>query len=129
MAAGAIPRQKGTGDRKRTDKPKGEDGNQQQRQGDDSQGQEQKRQRNEQADPDQIREMLRYIDIHSLSYDEWIRSGMAIKEALGEAGRPLFVEWSAPYPGNDPEIMDLKWETFGPTDIGAGTTFWQARQN
>jgi hypothetical protein len=134
MAAGAVHRHKGAGDKKasrskRTSKPKGEDDDQQRQQAGDNQGQEQKQQRNERADLDLIREALRHIDIRNLPYDEWIRFGMAIKGALGESGRPLFMEWSAPYPGNEPEILDQKWDSFSPTDIGAGTIFWRAKQN
>jgi hypothetical protein len=137
MAAGAILRHEGAGDRKagrgrRTDKPKGEGGGQRQdggNQAGDGQGQKQKQQRNERADLDLIREALRHINIQDQSYDEWIRFGYAIKGALGEAGRPLFVEWSAPYTGNEPEILDQKWDSFSPTGIGAGTIFWHAKQN
>jgi KaiC/GvpD/RAD55 family RecA-like ATPase len=45
------------------------------------------------GDPEEIAAALRYIP-SDCSRGEWVRIGQAIKNALDDAGEPIFVEWS-----------------------------------
>ncbi len=67
---------------------------------------------------------LRRIPVAGLSYDDWVRVGLALKGALGEAGLPLWMWWSAQHPDNRPEDSERKWRSFKPGRIGAGTLFY-----
>ena len=52
---------------------------------------------------------------------------MPLKAALGEAGWPLFEEWSGRYPDNDPEETEAKWRALNPSgEVGASTIYWLA---
>jgi hypothetical protein len=63
------------------------------------------------------------------TYDHWVRVGHALKAALGEAGWPLFEEWSGRYPDNDPEQTEAKWRALNPSgEVGASTIYWLAEQ-
>lgn len=63
------------------------------------------------------------------TYDHWVRVGHALKTALGEDGWPLFEEWSARYPDNDPEETVAKWRALNPSgEVGANTIYWLAEQ-
>jgi hypothetical protein len=63
------------------------------------------------------------------TYDHWVRVGHALKMALGEDGWPLFKEWSARYPNNDPEETQSKWRALEPNgEVGAATIYWLAEQ-
>ena len=49
-----------------------------------------------------------------------MRVGHALKMALGEDGWPLFEEWSARFPNNDPEETQTKWRALDPNgEVGA----------
>jgi hypothetical protein len=78
---------------------------------------------------EEVRDALRWIPNADLSYDDWIRVGLALMAALGDAGWPLWAEWSAQYVGNTPEVILAKWASFQPRVIGPGTLFWYARQH
>ncbi len=63
------------------------------------------------------------------TYDHWVRVGHALKMALGEDGWPLFEEWSARYPNNDPEETQTKWRALDPNgEVGAASIYWLAEQ-
>ena len=47
-------------------------------------------------------------------YDRWVPVGIAIYGALGEEGRPLWLEWSYQQPAGE-ETPEDKWETFSGT--------------
>ncbi|OSM07617.1 PriCT-2 domain-containing protein [Magnetofaba australis] len=75
-----------------------------------------------------VSDALRYIVNADLPYDDWVRIGMAIKGALGEAGAALFAEWSACAGKNNPATTTQSWSSFKPTIIGAGTLYHLAQQ-
>lgn len=66
---------------------------------------------------------LQYIPNADLDYDSWVRIGLAIKGALGEAGWPLFDAWSALAGKNVPATTLKTWRGLKPTRIGAGTLY------
>ncbi|MBF0400710.1 MAG: PriCT-2 domain-containing protein [Magnetococcales bacterium] len=79
--------------------------------------------------PDAVADALRYIVNADLSYDDWVRIGMAIKGALGEEGVWLFADWSASSSKNVADTTARAWESFHPTSIGAGTLYHLAQRN
>ncbi|MBF0116604.1 MAG: PriCT-2 domain-containing protein [Magnetococcales bacterium] len=79
--------------------------------------------------PEAVADALRYIVNANLSYDDWVRIGMAIKGALGEDGAWLFADWSASSSKNVPDTTARAWESFRPTSIGAGTLYHLAQRN
>ncbi|MBF0423149.1 MAG: PriCT-2 domain-containing protein [Magnetococcales bacterium] len=79
--------------------------------------------------PEAIQDALRHIVNADLPYDDWVRVGMAIKGALGEAGAGLFADWSASSAKNIPETTDRSWASFRPTVIGAGTIYHLAQRH
>ncbi|MBF0424145.1 MAG: PriCT-2 domain-containing protein, partial [Magnetococcales bacterium] len=76
-----------------------------------------------------IQDALRHIVNSDLPYDDWVRIGMAIKGALGEAGASLFADWSASSAKNIPETTWRTWGSFHPTVIGAGTIYHLAQRH
>jgi putative DNA primase/helicase len=70
---------------------------------------------------------LERIGNPDLHYDQWIRIGLALKSALGEGGRDLWLWWSALSGKNDPRLTERKWTSFKPTRIGAGSIFYLLR--
>lgn len=77
-----------------------------------------------------IEEALAHVANDDLSYDSWIRVGLALYAALGSAGRDLWESWSAQSSKNEPVFTAGKWDSFaGVRSITAGTLFWLARQN
>lgn len=75
-----------------------------------------------------IRAALAWLPNADLDYDSWMRVGMALKGALGEAGADLFATWSAQAGKNDPTFTDKSWAGFKPTSIGAGTIYHLAME-
>lgn len=80
--------------------------------------------------PEQINRMLESIDPNSLSYDEWLRVGMAIKSQMqGEDGLLLWDTWSKngeKYKANE---CQTRWHGFA--DYGSvriGTLFYYAKE-
>ncbi|MBF0093940.1 MAG: PriCT-2 domain-containing protein [Alphaproteobacteria bacterium] len=71
---------------------------------------------------------LAFIPNADLDYDSWVRIGMALKGALGEAGFDLFSSWSNQAGKNVPETTDKAWASFKPTAIGAGTIYHLAME-
>jgi ABC-type cobalamin/Fe3+-siderophores transport system ATPase subunit len=81
----------------------------------------------------EIGKMLANIDCTLVSYDEWVKVGMAIKRERGDAGYDLWVEWSS----SDKARFDIKacrthWESFRDTHLNPvtiGTVINMARKN
>lgn len=80
----------------------------------------------QQGTPDAVRSALAFIPNADLDYDSWVRIGMAIKGAIGDAGAELFAAWSAQSAKNDPVITAKIWAGFKPKSIGAGTLYHHA---
>ncbi|MBF0184727.1 MAG: PriCT-2 domain-containing protein, partial [Magnetococcales bacterium] len=78
--------------------------------------------------PEAIQDALRHIINADLPYDEWVRVGMAIKGALGDAGVSLFADWSASSAKNVSDTTARAWASFRPTVIGAGTIYHLAQK-
>ena len=66
---------------------------------------------------------LGFIPNDDLDYDSWIRIGLAIKGALGDAGWSLFDAWSATSQKHHPDMTARSWQSFKPDRIGAGTIY------
>jgi Primase C terminal 2 (PriCT-2) len=83
----------------------------------------------DQADPEKVRDALRYYPNNDLEYDEWLAIGMAIHDYLGEAGRALFDEWSQKSSKFNEKNQDTKWRSFKPGGgITIGTLFELAKR-
>lgn len=80
----------------------------------------------QQGTPDAVRAALSWIPNADLDYDAWVRIGMAIKGAIGEAGADLFATWSAQSDKNDAAVTAKTWAGFKPRSIGAGTLYHHA---
>lgn len=76
-----------------------------------------------------VEDALTYIVNADLDYDSWVRIGMAIKGALGDAGWPLFERWSASSQKFEPKTTAQAWRSFAPQRIGAGTLYKLALDN
>ncbi|MEZ5784752.1 MAG: PriCT-2 domain-containing protein [Rhizobiaceae bacterium] len=77
-----------------------------------------------------IEEAVAHIRNDDLSYDAWIKIGLALYAALGPEGRGLWENWSAEAPKNDPAYTAEKWDSFASVrSVTVGTLFWLARQN
>ncbi|WP_223425433.1 PriCT-2 domain-containing protein [Tateyamaria pelophila] len=75
-----------------------------------------------------IRAALAWLPNAELDYDSWMRIGMALKGALGDAGADLFAEWSAQAAKDVPQTTDKAWASFKPDRIGAGTIYHLAME-
>jgi len=75
---------------------------------------------------------LRHIPNADLSRDDWIVVGMALKGALGEQGRSLWLEWSRSSTksgmSGKSDSPERAWDSFKPTKIGAGTIYYEAKK-
>jgi len=78
---------------------------------------------------DAVRAALAFIPNAELDYDSWVRIGMALKGAVGEAGADLFAAWSAQAAKNDPAVTAKTWSGFKPKNIGAGTLYHHALEH
>lgn len=71
----------------------------------------------------EVEEVLGRIDNSiegRVSYDDWIRTGIAVYGAIGEAGRDAFLKWSYLHPRAGVKFQpEDKWETF-PAEPVAG---------
>ena len=70
-----------------------------------------------------IEAALAWLPNDDLDYDSWMRIGMALKGALGEAGADVFATWSAQAAKNDLAYTAKAWASFKPDRIGAGTIY------
>jgi hypothetical protein len=80
----------------------------------------------QQSTPEAVCAALAWIPNADLDYDSWVRIGMAIKGAIGDAGADLFAAWSAQSAKNDPAVTARTWAGFKPKSIGAGTLYHHA---
>ena len=82
----------------------------------------------QQGTPEAVRAALAFIPNADLDYDSWVRIGLAIKGAIGEAGAEVFAAWSAEAAKNDRVVTARNWAGFRPTSIGAGTIYHLAME-
>ncbi|MGR3732189.1 PriCT-2 domain-containing protein [Limimaricola soesokkakensis] len=75
-----------------------------------------------------IEAALAWLPNAELDYDSWMRIGMALKGALGEAGADLFLQWSAQAAKDVPASTVKAWASFRPDRIGAGTIYHLAME-
>ena len=75
-----------------------------------------------------IEAALAWLPNADLDYDSWMRIGMALKGALGDAGADLFAEWSAQAAKDMPATTAKAWASFKPDRIGAGTIYHLAME-
>jgi putative DNA primase/helicase len=80
---------------------------------------------------DDVAQALRRVPNSGLDWAHWHSIGAAIYDALGEAGRPLFLDWSAQCSGNDPRETEAKWRSYAtsPAEITRAYLFRHARDN
>lgn len=75
-----------------------------------------------------IRSALAFIPNADLDYDSWVRVGLALKGALGDAGGDLFAVWSAQSAKHDPAFTATTWAGLKAARIGAGTIYHLAME-
>ena len=75
-----------------------------------------------------IRDALAWIPNADLDYDSWVRIGLALKGALGDAGDDLFAAWSAQSGKDDPAFTAKTWGGLKAERIGAGTIYHLAME-
>src|SRR5262249_13750842 len=75
-----------------------------------------------------VQAALAFIPNADLDYGSWVRIGLALKGALGDAGADLFAAWSAQSAKDEPEFTAKMWAGFRPTSIGAGTIYHLAME-
>jgi hypothetical protein len=88
------------------------------------------------SDPKGTREAiaaaLAWIPNDDLPGDEWITIGAAIKAALGEEGRDLWIAWSRQSKKSGQsgrhDTPERRWAALRPHSVGAGTIYWLAEQ-
>ena len=75
---------------------------------------------------------LEHLPNDDLPWDDWFRIGMALKAALGEEGRALWLAWSKSSSksgsSGKADTAERFWATARPHSIGAGTIYWLAEQ-
>jgi hypothetical protein len=77
----------------------------------------------------QINRMLTIIDPDGLSYEDWVKVGMALKSTVGDDGFELWDEWSAGGARRKNDECKVRWKTFqddGP--VGFGTLLFMAKE-
>jgi hypothetical protein len=75
-----------------------------------------------------IEAALKWLPNAELDYDSWVRIGMALKGAIGEAGGDIFAGWSAQAAKDVPAATAKAWASFKPDRIGAGTIYHLAME-
>jgi hypothetical protein len=75
-----------------------------------------------------IEAALKWLPNAELDYDSWVRIGMALKGALGDAGGDIFAGWSAQAAKDVPAATVKAWASFKPDRIGAGTIYHLAME-
>ena len=77
----------------------------------------------------QINRMLTIIDPDSLSYEDWVKVGMALKSTCGDDGLEIWDEWSAGGSRRKNNECKSRWKSFhddGP--VGFGTLLFMAKE-
>ena len=77
-------------------------------------------------DPADIRSAL--YSISPEDRDVWVMCGMAVKSALGEEGRSLWMEWSRQSERFKEPAARSVWRSFRGAGVGIGSLFHKARQ-
>jgi putative DNA primase/helicase len=81
---------------------------------------------NERPDRATVDELLSLIT-NDKSYDEWIKIGFALYDALGDGGFDLWVKWSAQSRKDDEATTARKWKSFaGGNKVTFRTLYWEA---
>lgn len=80
--------------------------------------------------PKQIKRMLSFIDIDDLSYEDWLRVGMAIKsQHPGDDGLEIWDNWSKGGTRHKGEECNIRWYGFSISgSVRAGTLFYHAKK-
>lgn len=81
---------------------------------------------------DAIAAALAWLPNDDLPGNEWITVGAAIKAALGEEGRDLWLDWSRQSrksgQSGRTDTPERRWASLRPHSVGAGTIYWLAEQ-
>lgn len=77
-------------------------------------------------DPREVERALQYFNADDRR--EWIQLGMAVRDALGDDGRAIWMRWSASSPKFNEKTASDAWRSFKPGPITAGTLFGLARR-
>lgn len=89
----------------------------------------QEHQEKQEVPVNQINRMLISIDPDNLSYEDWVKVGMALKNVCGEDGLELWDEWSSGGARRKANECRSRWKTFledGP--VGFGTLLFMAKE-
>lgn len=80
---------------------------------------------------DQVKRMLKSIDVDSLSYDEWLRIGMSIKsQHTGDEGLAIWDSWSKKGSRYKPNECKTRWYGFSDAgEVRIGTLFFYADES
>lgn len=84
--------------------------------------------RSQKGTPEAVEAALALIPNTDIDYDSWIKIGLAIKGAIGDAGAALFKAWSAQSAKNDPAFTAKTWAGLKPERIGAGSIYHLATE-
>lgn len=77
----------------------------------------------------QINRMLMVIDPDGLSYEDWVKVGMALKTTCGEDGLEIWDEWSRHGSRRKNGECTSRWKTFDEDgQVGFGTLLFMARE-
>jgi len=79
------------------------------------------------CDEQRVIEALRFVPADE--YFMWLRLGMALKDALGERGRPIWDSWSQTSDKFNDRDQEKTWRAFRRHGITIGTLFHYAKQN
>ncbi len=81
---------------------------------------------------DAIAAALAWLPNDDLPGNEWITVGAAIKAALGEEGRDLWLDWSKSSgksgKSGKSDTAERRWTTLRPHSVGAGKIYWLAER-
>jgi len=75
------------------------------------------------------RDALQFIQLSEGDYELWIEIGQSLHGGFGDAGRELWLQWSATQPGFEGEHdIEAHWKSFKGSGRSLGTLFHMARQ-
>jgi putative DNA primase/helicase len=74
-----------------------------------------------------IWQMLQFIPAHDR--DIWVKVGMALKSHLGDAGWPMFDDWSQTADNYQASAARSTWRSFRGSGVGIGSLIHMAKQN
>jgi putative DNA primase/helicase len=84
--------------------------------------------RSNDSDEERIADALRVIPADDRGV--WLQIGMALKDGLGDHGRPLWDNWAASCPEKFKDRdQDRTWRSFRRNGIGIGTLFYHAQRH